>query len=489
MKIKITYLSITCLLCLFLASCSPKNKIEPIDLFNDIPPSWSQELPEMEKYTGNWWESLGDTLFTSYFDTFMKNNTNLLSTYQQLEIAKNSAHIRSAGIFPALALNNSSNARKQNFSGFGFDPSLLGIGSGDSTNSSDSGVLSFSSNIFNLNLGFQWELDIWGKLLNARKSAWKDFEASSNELAYAQFSMMTRFASSYFQAVQLNIQKELSLEKLKTFEELQRIVLERYQKGIASSLDVNLAQSSLAFQKVAVENAKIQSKAGIQFIEISLGKYPFGSLKLTESLPKDFAHVPSGLPSNLLLRRPDLKAAILKVESSNYRVSEAKRGLFPSIALTGSAGTSTSDLKNLLDGDFSVFNIGANILLPVFQGGRLRANVRNAENQLTLSELDAINKILITFQEVEQSIENSISLKKQLSSIQDAVNSSKSAYNLAVNRYETGLTNLITVLDSQQRWFDARQQKNIIEYQLLNSKINLFLALGGVFNDESKEEN
>ena len=169
--------------------------------------------------------------------------------------------------------------------------------------------------------------------------------------------------------------------------------------------------------------------------------------------------------------------------------SEAKRGLFPSIALTGSAGTSTSDLKNLLDGDFSVFNIGANILLPVFQGGRLRANVRNTENQLTLSELDAINKILITFQEVEQSIENSISLKKQLSSIQDAVNSSKSAYNLAVNRYETGLTNLITVLDSQQRWFDARQQKNIIEYQLLNSKINLFLALGGVFNDESKEEN
>ena len=130
MKIKITNLSITCLLCLFFASCSPKNKIEPIDLFNDIPPSWSQELPEMEKYTGNWWESLGDTLFTSYFDTFMKNNTNLLSTYQQLEIAKNSAQIRSAGIFPALALNNSSNARKQNFSGFGFDPSLHGIGSG-----------------------------------------------------------------------------------------------------------------------------------------------------------------------------------------------------------------------------------------------------------------------------------------------------------------------------------------------------------------------
>ena len=106
MKIKITNLSITCLLCLFFASCSPKNKIEPIDLLNDIPPSWSQELPEMEKYTGNWWESLGDTLFTSYFDTFMKNNTNLLSTYQQLEIAKNSAQIRSAGIFPALALNN-----------------------------------------------------------------------------------------------------------------------------------------------------------------------------------------------------------------------------------------------------------------------------------------------------------------------------------------------------------------------------------------------
>ena len=102
---------------------------------------------------------------------------------------------------------------------------------------------------------------------------------------------------------------------------------------------------------------------------------------------------------------------------------------------------------------------------------------------------NAINKILITFQEVEQSIENSISLKNQLISIQDAVNSSESAYNLAVNRYETGLTNLITVLDSQQRWFDARQQKNIIEYQLLNSKINLFLALGGVFSDESKEEN
>ena len=130
MKKKITYFSTISLLCLILVSCSPKNNIEPNDLFNDVPPSWSQELPEMEKYTGNWWESLGDSLFTSYFDTFMNNNTNLLSTYQQLEIAKNSAQIRSAGIFPSLALNNSSNARKQNFSGFGFDPSMLGIGSG-----------------------------------------------------------------------------------------------------------------------------------------------------------------------------------------------------------------------------------------------------------------------------------------------------------------------------------------------------------------------
>ena len=487
MKSNKNFIKLILPICFLLISCTQKH--EPGVFFDNIPKSWNQPLPEMEEYTGFWWESLQDTLFNDYFELFRENNPDLRSTYYQLDVAKNNATIKSAGIFPNASLNNSSSTRMQNLSGFGFDPSFLGIGGGDSTGSSQSNVISFESDLFNLNLGFQWELDIWGKLFNARKSAWTEFNASANDLAYAQFSLLTRFTISYYQAVQNQIQYKLSIEKLNTFKELQRIVNERYKKGLASSLDVNLSESSLAFQNVTVENLYLQSKSTIQFIEVSLGKYPLGELQISNFIPNSFTNIPAGIPTDLLKRRPDVSAALLRVESSKYRINEAKKSLLPSFALTGSGGTSASELKNILNGDYSVFNLGSNIIFPIFQGGRLKANIRNAKNQLSLSEIEAMNKILITLQEVEQSLMNESSLNKQLSFIQNAVERSESAYNLAVNRYETGLTNLTTVLDSQQRWFDARQQKNLIEYQRLASRINFFLVLGGIFNVPIEEKN
>ena len=247
-----------------LISCTQKH--EPSVFFDNIPKSWNQPLPKMEEYTGFWWESLQDTLFNDYFELFRENNPDLRSTYYQLDVAKNNATIKSAGIFPNVSLNNSSSTRMQNLSGFGFDPSFLGIGGGDSTGSSQSNVISFESDLFNLNLGFQWELDIWGKLFNARKSAWTEFNASANDLAYAQFSLLTRFTISYYQAVQNQIQYKLSIEKLNTFKELQRIVNERYKKGLASSLDVNLSESSLAFHLLTTSPSRVDTPCSVALV-------------------------------------------------------------------------------------------------------------------------------------------------------------------------------------------------------------------------------
>ena len=133
-----------------------------------------------------------------------------------------------------------------------------------------------------------------------------------------------------------------------------------------------------------------------------MGKYPSASLIVSDSFPVNYPKIPPELQVDLIERRPDIQAAIYNIESSGYRLAQSKRELLPSISLTTSVGTSSQDLKDILNGDYSVWNIATNITVPLFQGGRLRANVAMNESELSLSEINEMKKLLQAFSEVEQ---------------------------------------------------------------------------------------
>ena len=456
-----------------------------ISLPEEIPQTWLTPLPQQENITGPWWKSFSDTTFQKYFEIFQNNNPDLRSIFAQLEIAKQTAKINGAVILPNVSGTNSNSNRKQNLSAFGLSGGMLGLG-GNSPNtstssSSSNSEVSFDSQNYGINLGVQWEIDIWGKLLNQRRSALKEYEATQNELGYLLFSLSAQFTNAYYNAVEAAIQNQLAIETSSTLADIRNIVQDRYNNGLSSSLDLRIAESSFAMSIVQKENRSIQYKNSLRVLEMLMGKYPAGSLMIPSTFPIHFPNIPAGIPSELINRRPDIQSALLKADASSYRMAQAKRNLLPSITLTASGGTSTSDIQNILNGDYSVWNIGTNLTAPIFQGGRLRANVSLAKNELTLAEQNVIKTIITAFSEVEQSLTADASVQRQFIAIKDAEQQAASAYILAFDRYEKGLTDLVTVMNSQQQWFSARSSKITIQSQQINARINLLLALGGEF--------
>ncbi len=455
------------------------------DIVNEIPSKWKTPFPPQELITGPWWQVFGDSLFNHHFELFQKNSPNLQSLIYQMDMARQSATLNGAGIFPTVISSGTGSGNKQNLSAFGFSGSLFGSDnvSQDSTsvNTSSTAVSSFESENYNLNLSVQWEVDIWGKLLNERRAIFTDYISTKNELIYLQFSLSAQFSNAYFSAVESSLQFQLAEEITQSLSDIRNIVQDRYQKGLATSLDLRLAESSLALSKVQLENKNIQQSNAIRMVEIFMGKYPSATLKVSSTLPELFPNTPAGLPSTIIQRRPDIQSALQKVEAMGFRVAQAKRNLLPGLTLTASGGTSTSDLKDILNGDYSVWNLGANLTAPVFQGGRLRANLALSKSNFSLAEQEAIKSILTAFGEVEQGLSADASTQRQFLAITDAVIQAEAAYTLALDRYENGLTDLITVLNSQQQWADTKSTKIAIQNIRLNTRINLLLALGGDF--------
>ena len=325
------------------------------------------------------------------------------------------------------------------------------------------------------------EIDIWGKLRNQRKAAFKNFEASYNELSYLQFSLGTRFASSYYNAVEAEMQRSLSEEIFLSLKEVRDVVLQRYERGLTSSLDLRLAESALANSELQKINSSIKSVNLLRNLETLLGKYPSSSLIISKTLPLSIPQVPAGIPSELIERRPDVQAAINKMEAASYEHVQSKRNLFPSFSLTARGGTSASELSDILNGDFSVWNLGANITAPIFQSGRLRNNVKLKDSQLSMSEIEAVKIMIRAFSEVEQALYVQNAIKDQLRAITSAEEQSEAAYLLAFDRYQKGLVDLVTVLNSQNQWRNTQSIQISVQNNQISSYTNLLLALGGNF--------
>jgi len=189
--------------------------------------------------------------------------------------------------------------------------------------------------------------------------------------------------------------------------------------------------------------------------------------------------VEPGIPADILKRRPDIRSALAKAQAASYRSAESISSFFPGVVLTSSVGTSSNELKDILNEDYQVWSQGVNIGLPVFQGGRLIANKKMMQESQNVAEQDLIKTIINAFSEVEHTLFSEESNKVLLESYADAAEQAEAAYKLSRERYDSGLVGLIAVLDSQQRWFQARSQMLVAKKTKIDTRLNLILALGG----------
>ena len=466
--------------------CSLKTKTYDVNILNEIPLSWSTEIEFSNFNDDNWWSMFDDTLLNNYYQEFISKNPDFLSISNQLNISQQLSNIEGSIIYPSILISNTANYSERNLTSFGFSDEILGSGESDEQQNSNDNhdVFTFESGNFGLSLALQWEIDLWGKLLNARKAAISQDFSTQYDLKYLEFSLKTQFIKFYYQTVEAYQQYELALKSNESLLNIRNLVETRYKEGLRTSIDLRLAESSFSSSKIVLENRKIQYKTLLRNLETLVGKYPVGDMLISSYIPKSLPGIPIGLPVDLIERRPDVQSEIKKLEAAGYKLAQSKRERLPSIYLTASGGTSTDALKEILNGDYTVWSLASNLTAPIFQAGRIKSNIKINQNALDIAKSRYIKKMLMAFSEVETLLFNESSLKIQYIEIINNEEQTLATYELAIDRYKSGVSDLITVLNLQQQWINSKSKKINIEYQKINNRLNLLLALGGDFNSE-----
>jgi NodT family efflux transporter outer membrane factor (OMF) lipoprotein len=462
---------------LLLAGCVKAPERSTADLEVDVPPDWSEEENALPGEPGsNWWESFGDPQLGRLVELAMERNRNLDAAVARLDRAVAEAKIAGADLKPAVGLGLNATRQRRNFIGFDF-----GGGSPPPTTFDNHG----------LSLEASWEIDLWGRVRAGTRAALAEMQASAADLRGARLSIAAQTTKLWFAILEATQQVTLAAESVESFRLSSDQVRSRYEAGIRPALDLRLALSNQAGAQALLQLRQNQLALLVRQLEVLLGGYPGGTI-LDEFaaglLPDTPPPVPAGLPAELLERRPDLVAAERRLAAADQRFLVARRSLYPRLTLTASGGTSSDSLGDLLDGDFRVWSIVASLAQPLFQGGRLRAGVERAD--ASSDEVLALfaGSVLGAFSEVESALASERFLARREVHLAEAAKQLVAARQLAEERYHNGVGFYLVVLESQTRALTAESQLLEVRRQRLANRVDLHLALGGGFDQETNTE-
>jgi len=238
----------------------------------------------------------------------------------------------------------------------------------------------------------------------------------------------------------------------------------------------------LAINEANLKQRQMFFENSIRQLEVLLGRYPSASLEIGEVLPEMDREVPAGLPSEIIARRPDLIKAERTLAAANAGIVSAKGALLPQINLTGSNGSTSREIGDLLNGDFGVWSFGANILQPIFQRGRLKAGVDLAQKNSDNSLNQYLRSVLVAFSEVETALSNEKFLQERESLIESATEQALAALSLVEDQYMRGLNDFITMLEAQRSAYENESQFLTVKRERLTARVDLYLALGGTID-------
>ena len=249
-----------------------------------------------------------------------------------------------------------------------------------------------------------WELDLWGRIRYGRAAARADFAAAAADFEYARQSMAALVAKSWFLATEAELQAEVARANIRDGDELVRLAEARSRIGVGNDEEVFVARASIGVSRDALRGIELAREQAIRALELLIGRYPGAALAVAPQLPAQPNAVPSGLPSELLERRPDVVAAERRVAAAFNRIGEAKAARLPAISLTTGVSSITSELFVLKSRENPMWNLGASLLAPLYQGGALRTQVeiRTAQQKQAVAAYASIG--LRAFSEVENAL-------------------------------------------------------------------------------------
>ena len=452
---------------LFISACvrvgpqyrSPDTGLSPPPAYQHAPPE-AYPVPE-----DRWWEVFGDPEIDRLVQDVLKENWDVKQAAAR--VLERRAHLASARAdrFPRLEFTAEAQRQRQTVQiPFSVPKKKVSI-----------------TDAYNLSLAASFEVDLWGRLARAEEAARERLLAEEENRRTVAQTVVAEALTLYFQAWALGRRLGLAERRVENLRKALSILEGRYRRGLVSLSEVKAARRTLKMAEASLPLLREELGQVQQRLCLLLGRYP--RTTSVEPSRKDYVEglrpVPPGLPSELLERRPDLRAAKARLRALTAEVGVAKAARFPRITLTGSYGYASEDLEALLSPQSLFWRLAAGLVQPVFEAGRLKAAQRAAEAQLQEAVADYAKRVLQAFYEVERSLMSRKELFERREKVLSSLREAEDLEGMSRSRYHMGLIDYLQVLEAERMRLEAEEELVLVDLAILTNRVALHRALGG----------
>jgi len=455
-------LIIIALVVLSLAACAigPDYKRPVIN----TPQTWRMEEKEAVDLANTlWWEQFSDPVLNDLIQASLKENNDLKIAAARVEEYVGRYWVGRSSLFPQFYASGDAGSQRVTERGTSPVPSSVNNPSG------------FYQGGFN----GSWEIDVWGRLRRLNEAARADLLSTEEGRRSIILTLVASVASGYVNLRDLDKQLQVSERTAKSREESYRLFKLRFEGGVISELELSQVKSEyeLALSRIPL----LQKQIGFQenALSVLLGRNP-GPIARGKTIDElALPSVPTGLPSDLLERRPDIRQAEQDLVAANARIGAAKALYFPTISLTGAFGWSSTDLSMLFSGPSQAWNWAGTFISPIFTGGAVTGNYKAAQAIQQQALVRYQQAVQTAFKEVNDALVDQKRTREQLASQKQQVGTLRDYARIARLRYDEGYTSYIEVLDAERSLFNAELSFTETQGVLFQALVNLYKAMGG----------
>jgi multidrug efflux system outer membrane protein len=328
-------------------------------------------------------------------------------------------------------------------------------------------------------LNASWEIDLWGKLRRATEAASADLLSTEEARRTVILTLVASVASTYIDLRDLDKQLEIAKQTAKSREESYNLFKMRFEGGVISELELNQVKSEYEQALSTIPQFEKNIAQVENFLSILLGRNP-GAIQRGKTIDAlNFPAVPAGLPSDILMNRPDIRQAEQNLIAANANIGVAKALYFPTISLTGFFGWASEDLSDLFDSPAKTWGWAVPATVPVFTGGAIAGQVRAAEAIQQQALISYQQSIQTAFREVDDALIDQKKSREQIAAQGRQVEALRNYARIARLRYDNGYTSYIEVLDAERSLFNAELEYTQTQGVLFLSLVNLYKSMGG----------